>query len=139
MKSNIFVLFTAITVSFFLSCKGKDDPQPTSSKTDIITQKTWVVKGAQEKVNGIWVDDHSSFTPTEMDDIYTFKRNGTLDRNEGPTKANASDPQIISTTWKFDDNETTITVDGDKSTLFELTDTKLVIGESDYRTILGRP
>lgn len=139
MKSTVFALLAAITLSFFLSCKGKDDPQPTSSKTDIITQKTWVLKGAQEKVNGVWVNDNSPFPATEMDDIFTFKRNGTLDRNEGPTKANASDPQIISTTWKFDDNETTIIVDGDKATLFELTDTKLVIGVSDYRTILGRP
>jgi len=81
------------------ACK-KDIPQP--SKNDLFS-KTW--KTVALYANG---QNITAFVPScTKDDFFIFTKDGKYTVDEGPTKCNASDPQVNETgTWVFQDNET---------------------------------
>lgn len=101
------------SVSFFLftGCsKGGDSSTTTAtSKTTLLTSSDWSIAGAQHKdvSASVWTDDYATMQPCQKDNRIVFRANGTYETNEGATKCNASDPQIVQTgTWSFTTNET---------------------------------
>lgn len=133
-KITLFVL-VAVMATLVSSCKKDDDnnsnnPSGGSSatKTEMITAKSW-------KVTGLTVggqDFYSQMDACDKDDLHTFKTDNTYIYDEGASKCDPSDPQVISTgTWKFTENETKIEYDGETATIKELTSTKMVL-EGDF-------
>ena len=90
-------LFLGLIISTTLfSCK-KDEATTTNpstkTRTQYLTQKPWT--------NAI------GLPPCNTDDITIFKTDFTYVEDNGATKCNTSDPQILETgTWSFTTNET---------------------------------
>jgi len=128
------LLLVISSVALSLSCNKDDDNQTPTTKTELLTAAPWkrtalVSNPAYDwNANGVSATDILSIMfPCEKDNFDTFKSNGTVETNEGPTKCNASDPQTWTATWVFADNETKIIFDGfDEYTLVELTATTLI-------------
>lgn len=113
------VLFTAN------SCKKKNDQK---SKTQLITERDWRMSELREKTSPAttWDNLLAGARACDLDDRYVFKINNSYENNEGPTKCNSSDPQVIDTgTWALIDSETKFSLDGENFTILELTNDKL--------------
>jgi hypothetical protein len=111
------------------SCKKKNDQK---SKMTLLTQKPWVYAKDESKINtGVWEDDFPTWLSCEKDDQIIFRTNNTYEFNEGATKCDPSDDQIIdSGAWAFTNNETKITLNGEV-TIDQLDENTLIISESD--------
>jgi hypothetical protein len=109
----------------FASCKNDDNtttPQPTQSRTQLISAKNWFATGYTKNGVDLWPKTSNC----QKDDIIAFKADGTFIYDNGPTKCDPNDPQSYTTTWKFIDNDTKIVSDGDTTEVIELTATKMV-------------
>ena len=118
--SIIFLFFFVLN-----SCKKED----TKSKTDLITQKTWMIQKVESKDgNNPWEDDYPNWDACSKDDRYIFRANNTYEFNEGLTKCDPADPQIFdSGSWTFTDNETKLIIGSDVFTIVSLTETNLIL------------
>ena len=116
-----------LTLFFFVlnSCKKED----TKSKTDLITQKTWMIQKVESKEGtNPWEDDFPNWDACSKDDRYIFRVNNTYEFNEGLTKCDPTDPQIFdSGSWAFTNNETKLLIGSDEFTIVALTETNLII------------
>lgn len=61
----------------------------------------------------------------ETDGFFTFKADGTHESDEGPTKCQASNPQITTGVWKLIDNDQSLVIDGDTVKILQLDETVL--------------
>ena len=108
MKQYTPLLLAVICI--FPACK-KDDSS-SGSKTELIASAAWKYDKAMADMN----KDGTFETPIpsgylescEIDNLITFKKDGTGIIDEGPTKCDAGDPQTTAFTWTFTNNETTI-------------------------------
>lgn len=120
-------------VVIFISCKKDKEDNATKTKTGLITSGSWkrtaLTSDPAYDWNGNGVFDTNilnTMLPCEKDNFDTYKTNGMIETDEGPTKCNSLDPQTWSETWRFADNETKIIFDGtDEYALIELTATAL--------------
>ena len=123
----------------FAACK-KDKSE--SARMNLITTGTWKLNGLTAQpgldLDGDGVIDNNIFMlydVCEKDNIYSFKKNGEYEINEGTSKCDPSDPQVNTSDWKFVNNETEIIIDGDRGKIEELTSNILVIrGEAQGQT-----
>ncbi|MBK8609696.1 MAG: lipocalin family protein [Chitinophagaceae bacterium] len=115
LRSTILSLFTAGLLMTFSACKKSDD---TKSRTEYLIQGNWKeIKYEQRVGTGAWVDLTGTPAACEADNYVKFSSNGTYESNEGATKCNPGDPQIIDTgTWSFLTNETQISITSTGST-----------------------
>jgi predicted HNH restriction endonuclease len=134
MKKLILSAFAIVVV--LSSCSKSDDNTPSEpapsntqlTRTEIITSKNW--KLTANTLNG--QDRFSIKKDCVKDDIFQFKTDGSYIRDEGATKCDPSDPQIIiSSTWKFLDNETKLELDGSTTNIKEMTSTKIIFENSN--------
>lgn len=110
------VLCLIVFTLFSISCKKKKQNDPTPSKTEILTYKSWVFS-AMKFSPAIQID---SF-PIPISDIYpfmqecatdnflTFKSDYSFISDEGALKCDTALPQTTSGTWHFNPDETQIT------------------------------
>lgn len=134
MKLLPFLFLVLLTAN---SCKKKNDQK---SKTQLITERDWRISELKEKTSpsSTWNDLLAGEPACNRDDRYVFKINNSYEGNEGPTKCNSGDPQIINTgTWALIDSETRFSIDGQNYTILELTSSKLSLELSE--TISGIP
>lgn len=135
---KITLLFLAFSMAALISsCKKDDDNTSTPStgggstaatKTEMLTAKNWKITAGTLGGQDIF----SSSDECDKDDLHIFKTDGTYVNDEGATKCDPTDDQIIVTsTWKLIDNETKIEFDGETGTIKELTSTKMVL-EADF-------
>jgi hypothetical protein len=131
MKLTKGLLLVALAAFIFAACKdNEDDDAPSTStktKTELITTGSWYV-------HDIIIDDTSFFSlfeNCEKDDYQTFKTDGKMVTDEGPTKCDPTDPQTDSVDWKFYSNETMIIIDGDTASLTTLNGSDLVMSMHD--------
>lgn len=101
MKLLKSFLILSLASCFISSCSKDDDPQ--LSKLEYLTQKPWKLKSVN--IVGIGASAPESY---QLDDIYTFKTDGSYLFEEGASKGDPSDPQTITGTWEFAQNETVI-------------------------------
>lgn len=105
-KKSLLVL-TASAVLIFSGCSKDDDNSsstPTQTNLQLLTAHGWRMTNFY--VNGIDVTS-TYYTACELDNILTFNTDYTYVEDEGATKCNASDPQIVdSGTWGFGNNQT---------------------------------
>jgi hypothetical protein len=121
IKLSIFSFF----LLFLFACKKED----AKSKTDLLTQKTWMIQKLETKEgNNPWEDDFPTWDACSKDDRYIFRANNTYEFNEGLTKCDPSDPQIFdSGSWSFTNNETKLLIGSDEFTIVSLTETNLIL------------
>jgi len=133
MKLAINLSIFTFLLFVFSSC----NKEKVKSKTDLLTQKAWKIQKLETKEgNNPWEDDFPTWDACSKDDRYVFRANNTYEFNEGLTKCDPSDPQIIDTgTWSFTNNETKLLIDGDEFTIVSLTDSNLIL--SSQETIQG--
>jgi hypothetical protein len=105
-----------LSVVVMAGCKKDDSKRKT--KTELLTMGSWKQTSIYFSPAVDWNGDgHTEnevinfYPPCSKDDLIMFKTNGTVLSDEGPSKCDPADPQIIETTnWKFADNETTILI-----------------------------
>lgn len=141
MKQTLKSVISFITISVFFifsGCSKNADTVTNFTKTQLLTNSDWVQTGSQSKLTteSVWTDNFSSTPACSKDDRLVFRANGSFEINEGPTKCNSSNPQILLTgTWSFAQNETELvaTIGGQNQTLTieTLTTTLLVIKYTD--------
>lgn len=133
-KIQLVALLLMITgLTTFLSCKEDEVVNNAKTKTELLTAGNWiytacVVSPAYDYYgNGNAVTDIFAIMEScEKDDFEIFKTNGIWEYNNGPTKCDALDPQIIySEPWNFTANETKVIVGTVECTILELTETTL--------------
>jgi Domain of unknown function (DUF5004) len=130
MKKITYIVTLAILL-FSMGCK-KDNDKPNQSRMDLITAGQWkiialtLVPGYDIDGDGdLDTDIFQDFDICEKDDFYVFKSNGIFEVNEGPSKCDASDPQVVSGSWSFANQEKEIILDGSPGTIEELTSSRL--------------
>ena len=127
-------LLTLITA--FVLGIGACKKDAAKSKTELLTQSNWkIVKEESKSGSGPWVDITSTLA-CEKDNQYVFSTTSALEFNEGATRCNPADPQIIATgTWSFLTNETQLQVIAFGSTslfsLDQLDENTMVISRSE--------
>src|SRR5262245_40333374 len=138
MKPSIqpiaLLLLTASTC-ILCSCNKDDnyDDNKSKTKTELLTAGSWKRTALTSNPAYDWNADGTSSTDVlsimfscEKDNFDTYKTNGIMETDEGPTKCNSSDPQTWTTTWELIDNETKILYDASYTyTLVEVTETIL--------------
>jgi hypothetical protein len=90
------------TVLAFSACKKDNDP--TLSKTDLLTSQAWKLTNIR------LLDIESAPRDCAKDDAYTFQVDKTMVHDEGATKCNSTDTQTINGTWRFNSDETVLTL-----------------------------
>ena len=106
-----------------IGCK-KSENTTSSSKKDLLISGSWKIAAvvADEDANGSYETDRfATFTDCYKDNFLIFKSNGELEGNEGPTKCDAADQQIMTTSWQLTQNETHLAIGPDEYKLEELT------------------
>ncbi len=126
-----------------VSCSKSDSPAPVApkSKTILLTQNSWKVLsvGLDANKDGTAESDVTVLVQAcKLDNVYTFKTDGTGSADEGTTKCNSTDPQSVAFTWVFKSSETILSgnfglINGD-ATIISMDDTKLVVGYDDTST-----
>lgn len=105
----------------FTACKDDDDdndePAP-KTRTEMLTAKNWtrtsvtITPAIDYDGNGTQENDLTPYIPTcDLDDFYKFNSNTSFTREEGPSKCDANDPQVVYTgTWTWNSDETILTI-----------------------------
>ncbi|MBL7933246.1 MAG: hypothetical protein JNL60_15175 [Bacteroidia bacterium] len=130
MKNNKLILSIGLGALLFTSggtftsCK-KDDkkteedtpPVNTQSNTEKILDKTFKVTAISLSTPIGSYDMYSQLKDCEKDNLFTFKTAGLYTEDEGPTKCDQMDNQQKTGTWKWENNETQITVTANGQTI----------------------
>jgi len=109
-------------------------PSSSKSNTTYVTQSSWKIQSVgidANKDGTVDYDATSSLQACQLDNIYTFKSDGTGTTDEGATKCNSTDPQTTPFTWVFKNSEKVISgnfgiTNGDAN-ISTLNDTNFVI------------
>jgi hypothetical protein len=117
--------------------KADNTTQP-KSKTTLLTQTSWKVQSValDQNKDGIADGDATGYIlPCKLDNIYTFKTDGSGTMDEAAAKCNDTDPQTQPFTWLFKNTETMLSgsfsfSNGD-ATIVTLNETNLVVTYDD--------
>ena len=129
MKSLLIctTIFTLLTIS----CSKKDSDL---SKKGLLTTGSWKLTAvmADNDSNGTYETDvFATFSDCFKDNFYTYRSNGELELNEGPTKCDPIDPQTETASWQLTQSETHLKINSDEWKLEELT-TSALKWKEDY-------
>jgi Lipocalin-like domain len=124
MKQDINITIIIFSLLLF-ACNKKDSaPAGQSQKSQLLTSGSWTLTAviADEDGNGSYENDRfASFPACYTDNYYTFRSNGNLELNEGPSKCDPADPQTDGSSWRLTQNETHLVFGTDEYMLEELT------------------
>ena len=112
---------------FFTACQKDDPPPPT--KTELIS-RDWKITAMTAVFPAPigTVDVFAQLETCEKDNITKVKADGTYTVDEGATKCDPADPQIVETgNWSFTNNETKLTIMGETFDIVSLSATSLVL------------
>lgn len=105
----VSMVFVALT-----SCKKKEVTAKKSLEESLTggSSKTWIVTDGIATQQGLEVNLIESQNPCITDNLITFKSNFTYTFEEGSTKCNPNDPELILTAnWEIPADESYITID----------------------------
>ena len=120
---KLISLPTLFLILLLAGC-SKKDKVAVASKTDLLTSGSWKPTAivSDDDGNGSYETDvYAGFSDCFKDNYWTFKTNGALELNEGPTKCSPTDPQTEAGTWQLSQNETHLAINSDEWILQELT------------------
>ncbi|HSI90463.1 MAG TPA: lipocalin family protein [Adhaeribacter sp.] len=121
MKNYQFTFLVLLSASLFIftGCDNDDDDVQAKTRTELLTVNPWrlttfTVEPGRD-INGDGVPDTNLFAflpPCTQDDLTVFRTNNTYTEEEGPTKCDASHPDVIvNGTWAFSADESRLTMD----------------------------
>jgi len=121
-KSQIYTLLALLLFAFVGCKKDSASPSSNSSKTSIITSKSWRVTNLKVSLGSVVLLDQLQGMPAcELDNVIKFATAGTYSVEEGATKCDPSDPNIVDNgTWKLESNETKFNLDGEQLDVVEI-------------------
>ncbi len=127
------MVLTCCVALVLLSCK-KDEKSKT--KTELLTNGSWHVTAYTVDPAIDWDGDGTDETnvypviePCIKDDHTTFFANGTGELDEGPSKCDPNDDQIIPIAWAFDQSESQLIVQSISYIVETLTESQMVLKE----------
>lgn len=126
MRVSLLTL-SLISLLTFTGCQKDDPPPPT--KTELISRnwKATAMTAVFPAPIGT-VDVFAQLEACEKDNIIKVKADGTYTVDEGATKCDPTDPQIVETgNWVFASNETKLTIMGETWDIVSLSATSLVL------------
>lgn len=145
------ILAFAFLFTSAASCKKNDTGTGTlaKSKTILLTQGSWKIQsfGIDADKDGK-IDEGSDYTSVipacRLDNIYTFKPDGSGSTDESTTKCSDGDPQTTAFAWLFKNNETVLSgtfvvtdgISNGDGTIIAISDTSLVV---NYYSNFGGP
>jgi hypothetical protein len=127
MQKTILSLLLMASFVFALSSCKKDEANNTpKTKTQLLTLAPWKYSKLEigSAATGPWTALTNQLA-CSTDDVYTFKANGTFEKDNGAVKCVSADPQVSAGNWSFSNNENTLTVEGFSISSFELSETTL--------------
>lgn len=104
MKKSGLLFLTIAAFALFVACSKDDDNTPApQTRLQLLTSHGW-------RINTFYIDSvdvtNFLFSPCELDNIYTYNTNYNYTIDEGPTKCDPTNSQIVETgTWAFGNNE----------------------------------
>lgn len=116
-----------LSLLIFTGCQKDDPPPPT--KTELIS-RNWKVTAMTAVFPAPigTVDVLGQIDACEKDNIIKIQSAGTYTVDEGATKCDPTDPQIVETgNWVFANNETKLTIIGETWDIVSLSATTLVL------------
>jgi hypothetical protein len=124
-------LFLACLCMVYVSCK-KNETNNTPTKMDHITAGPWVHESSGVDVGrdgtiDIPMASLGTIPACRLDNLLTFRKDGTAVADEGATKCEGTDPQTSTFNWAFADNETSLQISGNVFTQLN--------GKSNIRTL----
>lgn len=125
-KMSVF-LFLSLLIS---SCKKKESISlPKKTRTQLITERDWKLTEVRTRFEEApWSDLMLGTPDCQLDNREVFRIDKTHEVNEGPSKCNDADPQIVSLgTWDILDNETSLMYLGIKFRIEDLTTEKMIL------------
>jgi hypothetical protein len=131
------LLLPLLVLTLIFGCKKEDESEnePLRTKFDLLTSNGWRITNFL--ING--TDSTAAlFSTCELDNIFNYNSNYTYSIDEGPTKCQVGNPQIIETgVWAFANNQNLLVLEpGSNSeatyTILELTNANLKLEESFY-------
>ncbi len=138
-KSRIMKTTRLLPVLFFASllistgCNKDDDDEPAPTRSALLTSKNWI--GTNVSINPAIDFDQNGTQETDLypfvplcsrDDFYKFNVNASFTEEEGASKCDVNDTQIISTgIWVWNSDETILTISEQGAAPFEALVTQL--------------
>lgn len=136
MKLNFRSLLIA-TLALGMMASMSACKKDKKSKTELLTNNSWKVKAmivtpAIDIFGELITDLYAYADDCTKDDFRTFKDNGQVVTDEGPTKCGPNYPQTTTETWIFNSDETVITfTDAAGTSSYDATVTTL--GENELK------
>lgn len=109
LQGCLLLAFSLVVLRSSSCKKDEDDTQQSESKTQLLTKANWKIVKAEARSSpaAAWSDATFLLDACEKDNIQVYRTNATFELNEGATKCDIADPQIVSTgTWLFLNGET---------------------------------
>lgn len=139
------LIYFVLSALVAFSCKVKDRNQESTADNSSKKQSVaWLLAGDEYKgwaiesftVNGD--DQLKSYEPCKLDNIDFYFRNLVFESNEGPTRCNTSDPDILRRgKWSLNSDSTTVEVKLGTD-LFSLIIVELTENTFHYRSEIGK-
>jgi hypothetical protein len=130
MKTFVAICCVAICLP---ACKKDSESK---SKTELLTTGNWHVSAYTVDpaidFDGDGTDETNVYAVMDeciKDDHTTFFANGTAELDEGATKCSSNDPQTMTLTWTFNQDETQLEVQGIQYLVESLTASQMVLKE----------
>ena len=104
------LLATTLSLSSCETNKDKEEAKP-ATKTEMLTDKEWVLSGLTTNpartMNGKQVTDLFPYVKDcTLDDVLSFAKPNVYHFEEGAIKCSTADPQSLTGTWAFQEDET---------------------------------
>jgi hypothetical protein len=133
-----YVLFISVVATFLFSCSRNDggiDP----ARELALTTGSWKLSAYTTDYDKDGTYEENTFAilaDCEKDNIYTFLVGGNLSKDEGLTKCISSNPQTVTLTWSFMDNQNKLQFATTTYQIEELTQASLKLkGTVSYNVI----
>ena len=133
-----YILFISAAATVLFSCSkknGGNDP----AREQALTTGSWKLSAYTTDYNKDGTYEENTFAilaDCEKDNIYTFQVGGNLIKDEGLTKCISSNPQTMTLSWSFMDNQTKLQLAGTTYQIEELTQSSLKLkGTVPYNVI----
>lgn len=92
-------------------CKKSDDsPATTTSRTDLLTAKSWRLTTTTVTANGLPIPSSTVIPDCSTDDTFKFNTDKTLVQDAGAIRCNTSDPQTQAGTWSLNSDQSKLTL-----------------------------
>lgn len=133
--NTLKMLLIALTFSYLLACSTNDEPDDNNGNTYSSkelalhngSKKLWKVN--KQFFNG--TDITSSFEDCVKDNIHVIDIHGNYDVDEGNTKCEPSDPDVMRGFYELNEDLTVISID-DRDTVIQATILDLKSGRFEY-------